>query len=383
MKHLFFLLTLLFCLPLAAQQTYRAQVVDAETGEALPYVNIYVAAGRGTMTNSKGYFIIEAEPTEQLSFRYVGYETMQVDAAALSGVVRMKPYTRELAEVVVTPIHAHDILRQVISRLDAEYRKHKKAQQVYFFRSVLENKVGAYMLEAFLRARDAVNARDEILLSGVRGTERRGAGYFPSLNITNIQRHIETGPKTFGSTFWEKAVKPLDSFSRAKRYYAFDSSILRGEDGKTIYCIDCTWTHEMTHALRNTRYITGKLYVEADTYRMLRFDGRVNNAYQWVDLDRLPADIRFHITYDHSRGYTSMAHLAVEGGNAQMRYHSIAFAVEGYDNVRKKQKSGSSNLVIAIEETACDSTLWTEEIVRRTEEEERIFKNGMESLSAP
>ena len=107
----------------------------------------------------------------------------------------------------------------------------------------------------------------------------------------------------------------------------------------------------------------------------------MNNARQWTDADHLPSDIRFHITYDHNKGYTSMANLAVEGGNEQMRYHSIAFAVEGYDNVRKRQRQGSSNFVQAIEETACDSTLWTNEIVRRTEEEERIFKKGMESIS--
>nr|MCR4920836.1 carboxypeptidase-like regulatory domain-containing protein [Bacteroidaceae bacterium] len=70
MKRILLLLSLLLCLPLSAQQTYRARVVDAETGEALPYVSIYVAAGRGTITNSNGYFVIEAEPTVQLSFRY-------------------------------------------------------------------------------------------------------------------------------------------------------------------------------------------------------------------------------------------------------------------------------------------------------------------------
>ena len=67
MKHLFFLLTLLFCLPLTAQQTYRARVVDAETGEALPYASVTSSSGRKVLTNdhlsqymkSLYYFVIE------------------------------------------------------------------------------------------------------------------------------------------------------------------------------------------------------------------------------------------------------------------------------------------------------------------------------------
>ncbi len=387
MKHtLLLLLALLLCLPIMAQQqTYRARVVDAETGEALPYVSIYVAAGRGTMTNARGYFLLQADPSERLTFRYVGYETMQITASSLPSVIKMKPYSKELGQVVVQGNPTYFILRQTIKRLAKEYRKQKKEQQVYFFRSRLWNYDGTYMMEAFLRAFDAVNGREEILLSGIQGRDEYKGGPPIKLKATNLQRHIEIGPKVYNTVFWEQAIKPLDSFSKLKKYYDLETTVLRSEHGEKIYCIDCQchWDKERTRAMRNTRYITGKLYIEDGSYRLLRFEGRVNNARQWTDADHLPSNICFHITYDHNKGYTSMANLAVEGGNEQMRYHSIAFAVEGYDNVRKKQKQGPSNFVQAIEETACDSTLWTEEIVRRTEEEERIFKKGMESISTP
>ncbi len=389
MKHIFFLLSHLLCLTLGAQQTYRARVVDAETGEALPYVNIYIAEGRGTITNSNGYFVVEAEPTAPLLFRYVGYETKQVEAESLSEVVRMKPYTRVLSEVVVRPIPADSILERVIRRLDSEYKKHEKAQRVYFFRSVLESshvpevlEEGSYMIEAFLQAFDAVNARNSILLSGIQG--RYGNTKKLNLRFTNVQRHMEMGPKTFDSRSWESVIKPLDSFAKLKRHYGTASSILRGEDGKQIYCVECTLAHDLTGDLKNARYITGEMYVDAATNLLLRFDGKVNNAWQWVNLDRVPSEIRFHITYDHSQGYTSVANLAVEGGNEMIRYHIVAFAVDEYKNLQtEKQQLGTYNILQDIQNTACDSTLWTEEIIRRTEEEERIFRNGMESFSLP
>ncbi len=67
MKRIVIIYFLLLCLPLTAQQTYRARVVDGETGEALPYVTIHTASGKRTITNSEGYFVIETEPKEQLS----------------------------------------------------------------------------------------------------------------------------------------------------------------------------------------------------------------------------------------------------------------------------------------------------------------------------
>ena len=78
MKHLFFLLTLLLCLPLAAQQTYSARVVDTETGEALPYAQVYIAEGKGTLTDGEGWFTVEAKKTDVVRISYVGYDAVQV-----------------------------------------------------------------------------------------------------------------------------------------------------------------------------------------------------------------------------------------------------------------------------------------------------------------
>ena len=45
MKHIILIILLcLFKLPAWAQQTVSAHVVDSETGEALPYVNIYISS---------------------------------------------------------------------------------------------------------------------------------------------------------------------------------------------------------------------------------------------------------------------------------------------------------------------------------------------------
>ena len=63
MKRIVVICSLLLCLPLAAQQTYHAQVVDGETGDALPYAQVYVSAGSGALTDGEGWFTVEAKET--------------------------------------------------------------------------------------------------------------------------------------------------------------------------------------------------------------------------------------------------------------------------------------------------------------------------------
>ncbi len=56
---------------------YTSTIVDKETGERLPYANISVMeTGRGTFTNSDGYFTLHHVPsdTSTLEITYVGYE---------------------------------------------------------------------------------------------------------------------------------------------------------------------------------------------------------------------------------------------------------------------------------------------------------------------
>ena len=60
-KKLFTLIMMLisFSIQILAQmRNYTAVVVDAETDEALPYVNIYLRKGEGTITNDDGFFTI-------------------------------------------------------------------------------------------------------------------------------------------------------------------------------------------------------------------------------------------------------------------------------------------------------------------------------------
>ena len=117
MKHLFFLLTLLFCLPLSAQQTYSARVVDTETGEALPYVYVYITKEQhvntcGTVTDAQGCFECSATPNSTLLFSCVGYEKLTLKASNLKKTVRLTPLVTLMNELTVSPTSAQKYLKK-------------------------------------------------------------------------------------------------------------------------------------------------------------------------------------------------------------------------------------------------------------------------------
>ncbi|MDT0643512.1 carboxypeptidase-like regulatory domain-containing protein [Zunongwangia sp. F363] len=105
MKQLFSALFLLcFYLTTAQEKHVVGQVVNAETLEPLPYVNIVLEEKhRGTSTDGQGRFsflLKNAAASTVLKFSYVGFKTKRINLAALEGkVVRMQPEVSNLSEV--------------------------------------------------------------------------------------------------------------------------------------------------------------------------------------------------------------------------------------------------------------------------------------------
>ena len=122
----FIILFLLLSVSIWAQElTIQGRVIDAETGESLPYASIYVGEGRGTLTNIEGDFRLSLSEQDFLTISYVGYEKRMIKASEVAKVVRLKPFKQQLREVVVQPIDELDILKQVIKNLKKDFSKHK------------------------------------------------------------------------------------------------------------------------------------------------------------------------------------------------------------------------------------------------------------------
>ncbi|MDZ7757307.1 TonB-dependent receptor [Rhodohalobacter sp.] len=88
-----------------AQQTVTGTVVDAQSGETLPGVNIRVKGSdtRGTVTDFEGNFTLTLQPDEQiLVFSYVGYIAQEITIDGREEFfIELEPSIGELDELVV------------------------------------------------------------------------------------------------------------------------------------------------------------------------------------------------------------------------------------------------------------------------------------------
>lgn len=106
-------------LPCSGQNTIEGRVVDANTGEGLPFVHILINGGpEGLVSDLEGYFSLDKEVVNHLQFSYVGYESFQMRVDASIGdelIVKIQPTSIGLDEVVVYAGEnpAHRLIRGV------------------------------------------------------------------------------------------------------------------------------------------------------------------------------------------------------------------------------------------------------------------------------
>ena len=209
-KKLFTLIMMLisFSIQIFAQmRDYTAMVVDAETGEALHYASVYIAENRGTITNQDGKFLISASPDEILQIKFIGYENLRIKAAEMREVIRLKPAAHTMKEVSVFPVMK--ILEQITKKLNAEFKKFKNEEDIFFFRITTEIGNKKDLAEAFMTARSAVNLRDISLLSGRRGVQSGDSLTSPLLADANFHHPLELGAMTPDTKFWKLLNTPI------------------------------------------------------------------------------------------------------------------------------------------------------------------------------
>ena len=363
-----------FFLPLFAfceELTLQGRVVDAETGEPLPYVNIRVGNGIGTLTNIEGSFKLLTEEKDVLSFSFVGYEKLSLKADRMPDVIRLKPYTVKMKEVTVLPLDKEDILKRVIENLRSDYKTGSKWTRKYFFRALMEQDSVSYIAEVFMEAFSVMNVRSAQIISGLQGYDKESGKKPMSIHGSNIHQLIEVAPRTSNSSFWKPLIKPFSHYETLKGFYKVKMQTLYDAEGQALLRFDFTWRKNLLPMDYNRRNITGTAYVDAETCRLLRFDGSCNNCTVRMGIMSYPISIDFHLEYDYSQDVASVSNIAIQGSNDFMSYRVLLFAIEENKQEGTVIKASKENIVTALQEAGYDASLWDEyDIIKRTKEEE-------------
>ena len=310
---------------ISAQNTYTARVVDASSGAALPMASVYISSSHSTITNQEGDFSIEARPEDVLRISYVGYNAKSVKASELKREVALKPYTRLLKEVIVTPVDVVGLLKKLVNKLNDEFSKFGNMQSNYFYRQVSQNDTTYNeLIEAFFRTRSDIALRDFMLTTGRYGNIESGDTLKPFYKFRDYYRTSCIAPQLPVSGIWRQLYTPLP-YEWIKHYYdaLYDLSyaILQGEDSTHILMVQfdlpSDWVKangermtpdEVASHLPPT--LTGRLMIDMDKLRLLSFRGKVRNQLvkiRYRNTKRISysrRDIEIQISYTHNRGFT-------------------------------------------------------------------------------
>lgn len=82
----------------------KSVVIDRETKERIPYVNIWVENENiGTTSNLNGEFELAITQSKTIIFSAIGFETRKTLSDSIKSVVELSPMTTELGEVTIRP----------------------------------------------------------------------------------------------------------------------------------------------------------------------------------------------------------------------------------------------------------------------------------------
>lgn len=109
-------------------QNITARIVDAKTGESIPYANIRVSDAENLISNAEGYFTISDKnnDTSPLLISYLGYVSQQltiVDLKNQQNTISLEPGVFELEDVNVSNVKpdANSIMAAVKKNLEKNY----------------------------------------------------------------------------------------------------------------------------------------------------------------------------------------------------------------------------------------------------------------------
>ena len=359
-----------------AQQIVSSHIVDSETEEALPYVTVYVSKEKGTLTNMDGDFSIEADTGETLQISCIGYKALRIRASELTPIIRMEPLAHSMKEVTVMPVER--ILMKVLKRLNKEYGIRKLKKSRYFFRLTNEFAGKKELAEAFLDARSAVNMRRITFLAGRRFRENKYGETGTLFSYSNLHHLLELAPSMHDSAFWEKLFVPIPADADIKyfaRHYLFSCQEMNSADGQGIYRIEMS-----RKGLPTLRLMTGTLYINKKTFQLLKFEGDVSNYN--LDITRsmrketAPVELHFGIEYNHHRKFTEVARISSTLKCGDMTTRSLAYNIGKRRLKLGKKQKVADNMLEAIDLAGTDTLLWSQEVVKRTAEEEKLVWQG-------
>ena len=125
-------------------QSYSSRIVDAKTGEGIPYATVQYAKGKGIITNDEGKFnlyLSGSQTIDSLFISSMGYEKTAVGVQqGIDSLITIDPKPIELSEVYLFDheLEVDEIIAKVKERLPVNYKQDPIRQRLFFRKTSLD-----------------------------------------------------------------------------------------------------------------------------------------------------------------------------------------------------------------------------------------------------
>lgn len=385
MKHLqaMFLLWLL-ALPAGAQQAvFQAAVVDAQSGQTLPFASVYAENGASTITNSEGCFSIETDSLAVLHISYVGYKPQTVRALQLRRVVELQPMELGLQEVTVTPIGP--VIRKATKETLRQLQKHKRQSANFFYRqTAFADSVCYEFAEAFLAGKSAAWLRDLELVSGrYAGIRSDSMHHYSFYGNFYTFSQIEVASKSGALSGFADLLPLSRNYSK---YYDVDYKVIRDTNDNRLFAIHfAPQPHVRQSILDATLYIDEqtmhlrKMEGVGRNIRVLHRDYEKKDSFVVIKKMIIPTEFAFVVNMTEERGFLEVQSVFVDEshvqGGKQVVTRSILFNVGDRKMGRGEKMKFYGNLHNGIEQQGFNRDFWHDnETVLRTPVEQQVME---------
>lgn len=344
---LMMVLMCMVCSMSAEVKVWHAKVVD-DFGDPMPSVTVGTSKTNRTITNGDGEFELRADGEEELTFSFVGFKTVRMKARNLSQKVMMQEAQQMLHEVVVSS--ESTTLEKIRKKLSDDYHKYGNKDAHYFNRVMLNNDDQSEMIECFLKAEKAVNLRGIKVCSGkFYSLDEEGVESNSSLKNTNVNLIYSLGPQIRDVWAFHDYITPLSkNLSRNDwlKYYEIEKDVV-DEEGKTLLVY-----HFKHRDTAPKTIMDGTIYVDADTYTLKRFDGRLNLYYLVTLVSRETrlhsAEVKIIVNYATEDGYAEVDNMYLSFQRNSLMLQSVMVNVERYNLHHSYGEEIKNNLLDAI-----------------------------------
>jgi hypothetical protein len=172
-----------------SQTILNAMVADSATLRALPNVNIRIKNSlRGTIANDKGYFLIETNDTDTLTFSMVGYYTKSFPAKEVRE--RMVIYLTEESKMLAPITIDGSILIPGLKKIKAESAWKNPTQDQRILETPgfqgIQTFGPGYVVRGFI-SRYSKGEKEKTKLQKVQEENRKARGYVETVNDPEVK----------------------------------------------------------------------------------------------------------------------------------------------------------------------------------------------------